>query len=276
MINSPTDLIAAMANQSRRAPFLINKATIANQLAGGFSSFWRATGTPTQPSIPGAAAIPQASDAGSLVSFADAAGGESWYLARLSLARATAGDTIIIGDRVGHMGGLSGVTTGNQTVNLDCSVATNNLAARINQTTYEDVEWYAEIYTDIGVTGQTCTVTYTPPAGGSPTMTFTLGGASPANRAGRLFPLIPSNGDRIKSIASVSIGTTTGTAGSWGITAIKRLTSECYPVALRQDISPWDRLGLPPVANKAHLMMYAQTITTSTGTAIGEGLLVTK
>lgn len=275
MLTTVAGLLTAMADPATRAPFLVNKATIANQLAGGFSSLWRATGTPTQPAIPGAAATPQASDTGSLVNFADAAGGASWYLARLNLARTTAGDSIIIGDRVGHMGGLSGVTTGAQTVNVDVSGSSNNLANRVNQTTYEDVEWYAEIYTDIGTTGQTCTVTYTNAAGtGGQTTTFTLGGASPANRAGRLFPIIPANGDRIRSIQSVSIATTTGTAGSWGITAIKRYTNECYPVALRSDISPWDRLGLPPIPNKAHLMLYANTITTSTGVANGDGLLV--
>ena len=36
---------------------VVNKASIATQLAGGFSSLWRATGTPGQGAITGAAAV---------------------------------------------------------------------------------------------------------------------------------------------------------------------------------------------------------------------------
>lgn len=272
-ISTPAGLLAAMANPAKRLALQINKASIATQAAGGFSSLWRATGTPAQGAIPGAAAVCDATLTGALnLSMADAAGGESWYLARLALARSNAGDSIIFADRLAHMGGLSGVTTGNQTVSVD--VSGGSLASRCNQTTYEDVEWYAEIYTDIGVTAQTCTVTYTDAAGNTGnTLTFTLGGASPANQDSRMFALIPANGEFIKSIQTVSIGTSTGTAGSWGITALKRLTDEVYPVANRMDVSPWDRLGLPPAANDCCIMMMQQCITTSTGTAIGNLLL---
>jgi hypothetical protein len=272
-ITTADGLLAAMANPAKRLALQINKASIATQAAAGYSSLWRATGVPAQGAIPSTAAICNAALTGALnLNMADAAGGESWHIARLALSRSNAGDNIIFADRLAHMGGLSGVTTGNQTVNV--AVTDGSLAGRCNQTDYHDVEWYAEIYTDIGTTGQTCTVTYTDAAGNTGnTLTFTLGGASPANQDSRMFALIPANGEFIRSVETVSIGTTTGTAGSWGITALKRLTDETYPVANRMDVSPWDRLGLPPAANDACIMMMQQCITTSTGSAIGNLLL---
>lgn len=265
---------AAMAAIADRKDFIFNKASIATQGAAGWSSLWRATGTPTQGAIPGAAAVVDDTLAGALVDFDDASG-EQWYLARLNIARGNAGDNTFIYDRLAHMGGLSGVTTGNQTVNVDVSGAGSNMAARCNQTTYEDVEWWAEIYSDIGTSGQTCTVTYTDAAGNTGnTTTFTLGGASPLNQDSRIFPIVGSGGEFIKSIQTVSIGTSTGTAGSWGITASRRIASVNSAVANRMEVFDYRALGLPPIPNRACLYMLQLCITTSTGIAAGGGLMV--
>lgn len=264
----------AMATIGDRKEFIFNKASLPTQGAAGFSSLWRAFGTPTVGTIPGAAAVCYAALSGSLVNFDDASG-EQWYLARLNIARGNAGDNTYIYDRLAHMGGLSGVTTGNQTVNVNVSGATYNLANRCNQTTYEDVEWWAEIYSDIGTTGQTCTVTYTDAAGNTGnTTTFTLGGASPLNQDSRIFPISGAGGEFIKSIQTVSIGTSTGTAGSWGITARRRLAVVDSAVANRMEIFDYRALGLPPIPNQAHLEMLQLCITTSTGIAVGGGLMV--
>lgn len=275
-ISTVNGLLAAMANPAKRAQFNINKASISTQGAGGWSALWRATGTPTQGAIPGAAAVIDDTLAGALVNFADASGGEGWNLAKLAIARGNAGDSLVIYDRLAHMGGLSGTTTGNQTVSVDVSGSSNNLANRCNQTTYGDVEWWADIYTDIGTSAQTCTVTYTNAAGSSgQTTTFSLGGASPLNQDSRCFPIITTNGEFIKSIQTVSISVSTGTAGSWGITARKRIAAlGPFPVANRMDNIAWDALGLPPIPNSACLEMLQFCITTSTGVCIGDGLMV--
>lgn len=264
---------AAMATIADRQDFLFNKASITSQAAGGWSSLWRATGRPTAGAIPGAAAVIDDTLSGSLVNYADASG-QQWYLGRFVNARGNAGDPTMIYDRLAHMGGLSGATTGDQAVNVDVSGAGSNMAARCNQTAYDNVEWFAEIYTAIGVTGQTCTVTYTPAGGGSNTTTFTLGGASPANQPGRLFPIIGAGGEFIKSIQKVSIGTSTGTAGSWGITAGRRITTVNSAVANRVEVFDYRALGLPPIPNQACLWMAQLCITTSTGAAVGGGLMV--
>ena len=225
-IASPSEIAAGLGAGAQ--PFVITKATIASQLAGGFTSLWRATGTPAQASIPGAAAVCDKTLTGALINQTNASGNDARsnpkknYIGALDIAPTANFGSLMIVDRLAHMGGLSGVTTGNQTVGVDISGAGSNLASRVNQSTYQDARWFAEIYTAIGTTGQTCTVTYTNAAGTSgQTLTFTLGGASPANQPGRMFELIPSNGEKIKSIQTVSIGTSTGTAGSWGITALK-------------------------------------------------------
>lgn len=281
MTISSDDTLKAAFGNANSFPYQINKATVANQLAGGWTSLWRATGVPAQAAIPGAAAVCDKTLTGALANFTNGGGSDVNYLAHVWLALATAGQAVGFFDRLAHMGGLSGATTGAQTVNVDVSGATSNLASRCNQGSgaqyYNDVMWFAEIYTDIGTTGQTCTVTYTNAAGTSgQTLTFTLGGASPANRAGRMFPLIPANGGFIKSIQTVSISTTTGTAGSWGITAMKQLTvCAGTPLANMVQSYDWAALGLPMIPNDACVMMaLPSNITTSSGTVIGGARIV--
>ncbi len=267
-ITTRDGLVNAMGNASQI--MLVNKATIANQAAAGWSSLWRATGTPGQGAIPSTAAICDRSLLGTLV-YNNAGGGSSSYLSRLALAAGNANTLVQIHDRLAHMGGLSGVTTGAQTVGVDVSSLRGTRCA----SDCSDVQWWAEIYTDIGVTGQTCTVTYTHDDGTGPgltgqTFTFTLGGASPANRASRLFPLVPSTaGHKIRSIQSVNIGTSTGTAGSWGITATKVLTDCQLQTANATQVMDWSQLGLPKVPTDACLMLVMLAGTTSTGTLIG-------
>jgi hypothetical protein len=278
-IASDDDLKDAFGN-TNSVPWQINKATVANQLAGGWTSLWRATGVPAQGAIPSTVAVCDKTLTGAF-NFTNGGGADYNYIGHVWNSLATAGQAIGFFDRLSHMGGLSGVTTGNQTVNVDASAG--GLSGRCNQGTgaqyYNDVMWFAEIYTDIGTTAQTCTVTYTNAAGTSgQTLTFSLGGASPANRAGRMFPLIPANGEFIKSIQTVSIGTSTGTAGSWGITAMKQLTV-CPGVALASKVETydWAALGLPLVPNDGCIMIaLPSNITTSSGVVLGGMRLVRK
>jgi hypothetical protein len=269
-------LVAALAASTRQVA-VINKASISTQATSGYSSLWRATGTPAQGSIPAGAAICSDATTGALIDFTAATGGEAVYLAHVALLNATNSSmNFELHDRLAHMGGLSGVTTGNQTVSVDVTGTSNNLAARRGATGYVDVLWWAEIYTDIGTTGQTCTVTYTNAGGTSgQTTTFTLGGASPANQDSRMFPIIGANGEKIQSIQTVSIGTTTGTAGSWGITATRKLTSINTPLINNFTVADWAKLGLPRIENEACLFGINLCGTTSTGNWLGQFTLVT-
>lgn len=273
-ITTMDGLVASLtASTSQRN--LINKASIGSQAAGGFSSWWRATGTPGQAAIPSTAAVCDNTLLG-CIPFTNPAGGASSYLARLSANCANAGTEIHIHDRLAHMGGLSGVTTGNQTVSVDVSGSGSNMANRRGASDYSEVMWWWEIYTSIGTTGQTCTVTYTNGAGtGSRTTTFTLGGASPANQAGRIFQIIGSSNESIQSIQTVSIGTSTGTAGSWGITATRlRSTIAGAAAANNGVLLDWAQTGLPAIADSACLFGIVLCGTTSTGVIVGSTTVV--
>jgi len=267
-ILSVDDVVAAMTQRSQS--LIIAKASIATQAAAGFSSLWRATGIPAQGAIPGAAAVCSNATTGALP-WVNPGGSYEGHLARSYLLSANSGNDVWIFDRLAHMGGLSGVTTGAQTVDVDITGATSNLVQRAGD--YTDVMWFAEIYTDIGTSAQTCTVTYTRKPGGGgntgQTTTFSLGGASPINQDSRMYQIIPTGTDVIQSIQSVSIPTTTGTAGSWGITAARRLTTIPCPLANYPNVQDWAQLGLPRVYDSACLWMGMVTGTTSTGTLQG-------
>jgi hypothetical protein len=243
----------------------IYKSSIANMAAGYICSLWRATGTPLwqQGAIPAGAAVPTDATAGGIIlpSFT----GKVGRIYRFAPIFATIG-TAILYDRLAHMGGLSGTTATSQTVNLDPETAVAAGRATVN-----DIEWYYECYTDIGTTGVTATVTYTDTSDVTGrTLTFSIGGASPLNRAGRCIQLVPTDGKNIKSIQSV-IHATTATAGSYGFTARKRLTSVGGMIA---NITPPSidaiSIGLPEIKETACLEMLVQCSTTSTGIIQGE------
>lgn len=272
MITDLDGIINGLANQVQVAP--INKASIATQAAGGFSSLWRATGIPAQGAIPAAAAICDKTLTGALLNFTNAGGGESLYLARVFMVSGNSGTNISVYDRLAHMGGLSGVTTGSQTAGVDIT----SLAGTRCAADFSDVTWWADIYADVGTSAQTCTVTYTRYPGGAGntgrTTTFTLGGASPANQDSRSYQIIPTGADKIQSIESVSIPVSTGTAGSWGITASKSLSSVSLGLSNAGEVYDWAQLGLPAVPNDACLYFVAICGTTSTGTLIGSAKLI--
>jgi len=244
----------------------INKGSIANQAAGYITSLWRATGTPLwqQGTIPSGAAVCDDTLAGGIIlpSF----GSNTARVYRFAPLMATIG-TAMLYDRLAHMGGLSGATTGNQTVNVTVATPVSN-----GRASYNEVEWYAEMYSDIGTAAQTCTVTYTDTADTpSKTLTFFIGGASPLNRSGRCIQLVPTDGINIKSIQTVSFGTTTGAAGSWGITARKRLTSVGQMLAnIMAPTVDAISIGLPQIKETTCLEMLIQCSTTSTGIVQGE------
>lgn len=213
-INTYDKLIpAVLSSQST----VISKATIANQLAGGLTSLWRATGIPAQGAIPAGAAVCTKDTVGAW-GFVNPPVGQESNLSGLSVCGATP-HLFRVYDRLSHMGGLSGIVTTAQAVNLTIP-ANRNAAANGS-----DVRWFLEIYTDIGVTGVSGTLTYVDSTDTTRTMALAVGGASPANRASRLFDVIPTPGQIIKSITSFQHATT-GTAGSYGFTCAKLLTSQ--------------------------------------------------
>lgn len=216
-IDTLDKLVAGLASSQS---LVIYKGSISTQGAGGFTSLWRATGNPAQGAIPGAAATCTKALTGSW-NFNNPVAGNS-YLSNLTIQGA-ASHQFIIYDRLQHMGGLNGTTTTAQTVGI--SIPANRNAVF----TDPDLEWFCEIYADIGTTGVTATVAYVDEADNAGTFTFTLGGTSPLNQDSRLFPLNQATTNlgatkKIKSITTVTHATT-GTAGNYGFTVAKRLAT---------------------------------------------------
>jgi hypothetical protein len=247
----------------------IYKASVANMASGYICSLWRATGHPdwAQGAIPGAAENPTDVTAGGIL--LPTFSGTTGRVYKFAPVGATV-NTWKLYDRIGHMGGLNGTTLTSQTVNL--AIATPLSAGRC-QTNMLDVEWYVEIYTDIGTTAANLTVTYTDVNDvGSKTITITgFSGASPLNRSGRCVLLVPTDGIQIKSVQSVLLSGTTGTAGSFGITArvpkaqVGQLIANTAPPGT-DGIS----IGLPEIKDSACLEMVVLCTTASTGVVFGE------
>ena len=274
MTISTLDQLVAAFNSAQT--FTINKASVSTQGAAGYSSLWRATGTPGQGAIPAAAAQCDDTLLGAILSpMVNAGASAALYLANLALSCANGSSVIEIHDRICHMGGLSGTTATVQNVNLDASGAA---AGRIPNL-YADLMWWLEIYTDIGTGAQTATIEYDSPNSGSPTLTTTvaIGGASPLNQDSRIFPVYGNplyDSGQIKKIRRVTHATT-GTAGSYGFTCTRRLASIPLLAAAFQRDMDWSALGLPVVPNDACLTMIELCGTTSTGIVLGNGKIIT-
>lgn len=263
-INSIDQLISSLGNSSQIC--VINKASISSQTAGGYSSLFRATGVPGQGAVPSTAAVCDNSLLGGL-SFSNPTAGLASYLARCSLCCSNAATEIQVHDRLAHMGGLSGVITTAQTVSVDCSTTSSNMAQRIGDSDYSDVQWWLEWYTATGSTAVTATVSYTNGAGVSGKTTTVSLAANMA--ASRILPIIGASGESIKSIQSITLSATTGTAGSFGVTATKFLTSVVLTTANMSGVSDWAALGLPAIPDFACLTLIQIPSTTTTGTLLG-------
>lgn len=170
-------------------------------------------------------------------------------------------------DRLAHMGGLVANVATVQTVNLDAATAIAAGRAEANQ-----IEWYLEIYTDLGTTASNITVNYTDVLDNPKSLTITgFTGTSPLNRSGRCVQLVPADGIQIKSVQSVQHSVTSGTAGSYGVTARRQLCSVAAYLANIQPVgTDGISLGLPEIKATSCLEMLVQCSTTSTGIIQGD------
>ena len=275
-IASADDLINAMGNNSSR--IIIDKASLSNTAVGQFHSLWRATGQPGQGAIPTTAAACDNTLTGAL-QFAQQTSPATSYLGILEGMCANAGVTLEIHDRLAHMGGLSGIVTTAQTVNLDLNalLSTANIDARKGDANFSDVQWWLEWYTDTGATGvsATCAVTYNDGTSGN----LTGATLSATRRASFMIPLnslIPAaaSGKYIRDVDSVTLSATTGTAGNFGVTATRYRAALYKPVANARFTADWADLGLPEIPNSSCLMAIQAANATTTGAVRATGKII--
>ena len=269
-ITTRDKLIDALGNNSSR--LVIDKASISNAAAGQFHSLWRATGQPGQAAIPAAAAVCNNALTGAL-NFAQQTSPATTYGTWANAMCSNNATTLEIHDRLMHMGGLSGTSTGSQTVNLDinANLASNNLDARKGDANFSDVQWWMEWYTDTGGTAVTATVGVTYNDGTTGTLSVAL---AATRRASLMIPLngfIPAAaaGKYIRGIDTVQLSATTGSAGSFGFTATRPRMTMPLPLANKMETFDWAALGLPEIFNSSCLMILQVASTTTTGTVRG-------
>jgi hypothetical protein len=186
-------------------------------IIGRPASLWTYDGMPAGGAVPTSAAIPDRSLQGA-IPFTAPGGSRDLHLIGASITPLTAG-VFLLYDRLFHIGGLSGTSTADQTVQGSPAspALTRNTGGAGN------IAWY-EIYTLIGTTSTTLTMTYTDDAGNSgQTSTINIGATSfrEVTRAQRI-PL--ATGDTgIQAIEKVKLTATTGTLGNFGITLAQPL-----------------------------------------------------
>ncbi len=269
--NSLDDLIKGMASRGLRLP--LTRGSISGALAGYKMSLWRGTGFPTQGAIPAAAAICSDATVGALP-LAPRTGAEERIISQTALQGAAVGHVYIVEDRLAHMGGLNGTLTTAQTVNVNLhnNLGVSNLAARIGAADYSEVEWFLEWYTATGATVTTPTAQVTYHDGTTGTVNLWALGATalPASvAASRRYEFVPLNGKYIRSIESVTLSASTGTAGSFGVTAVKRLCVHEVTSVTTLQVRDWSMLTAPKVADNACVSFSQLCITTTTGAVQG-------
>jgi len=275
-ITTRDQLINAMCNNSSR--LMIDKASLPNATVGQFHSLWRATGQPGQGAIPGAAAVCTNALTGAM-QFTQQTAPATSYLGIMEGLCSSSATVLEIHDRLMHMGGLNGTLTTAQTANVDigANLATSNLDVRKGDANYSDIQWWLEWYTDTGGTAVTATVnvTYNDDTSGNLTG-VSLAATRRASFMQPLNGLIPSadSGKYIKDVNTVTLSATTGTAGSFGVTATRYRAALYKPLANARFTADWAGLGLPEIPNTSCLMLIQLAGATSTGTVRATGKII--
>ena len=250
--------------------FPINKASIANQLAGAYTSLWRAAGQPGAGAIPSTPAVCDSTTPGA-IPFSNPVAPVKTYLGRLSAVSGSAGTQIELHDRLAHMGGLSGTvfTPTSQPVNLDL---TGVSAARIGAADFSELQWWAEWYQDTGATPVTATFAITLDDNSTTTSAVSLAATV---RASRLLPIpSPTAGRYIKSVQSVTLSASTGGAGSFGVTVTRPVANIQIGLANTGASLDWAALGFPQIQDDACLTLMLAATGTASGVVYGAVRLV--
>lgn len=273
-ITNRDQLISALGNNSSR--FVIDKASVANAVAGAYYSLWRATGQPGQGAIPTSTAVCDNALTGA-IGFTQQVAPATSYGGWANAVCSNSAVTIEIHDRIAQMGGLVGNVTTAQTVtgfDLSTLLATSNLDTRKGDANYSDVQWWLEWYTDTGATASNATIAATFNDGTSANLTVVAVGGT--LRASRLLPLngliaAAQAGKYIRGITSVTLSASTGTAGNFGVTATRPRMTLPLPLANKAEVYEWAQLGFPEIFNSSCLFPVELCSTTTTGTVRGGG-----
>ncbi len=197
---------------------------VATDLSGVINSLWHMAGQPgAATALPGGTARnPTNATAGSVQQTDPAAGTTKWLIDMWFGCGNNSGGVsqVILYDRLADISGLNGTTTSAQNTTSLAVTRYTGAAAAGNAI-------LVEVYTLIGATPQNITASYTNQAGTAGQTTIAVqigGGAGRAITSAVILPL--AQGDTgVRSVESVTLAGSTGTAGNFGVTIIRPLAT---------------------------------------------------
>lgn len=246
-----------------------NKGSVSNMVAGALATRWRAAGSPPAGEIPTVAAVCDGDTVGGWKLPPLPGGGVKMYLAEINVAQSVLGQFLIF-DRLSHMGGLVGNVITEQTVNLTIADAATQGRCLADGS---GVLWGLQVYTALGATATTATVTYTNE--NNTTGRITTVTIPATMRVDSFWPILPNDDDkRIKSIQSIQLAASTGTAGNFGVTARARVAELPIDSTSKNFIGDYAAIALPELTGHECLELCMVCQTTSTGVLIGNAAII--
>lgn len=266
-ISSKDAFDTALAN-ALRLPFGCPSFTT---VSGGFYDVGRASSIGLGGQMGNAQiAIPAANTAGGTLHSAGQTGfptlpgltaGQQLYITCSQLNMGSAGQ-IWLYDRIWSCSGFNGTLTTAQAITGFPALTRGDLTGL-------GLEIWIECYTATGGTAGNITVQYTNSDGtaGRNTISQAHIASMPANRMYQVFLQAGDLG--VRSIQSITMSASTGTAGNFGVTLMRRVGHMRCVVAGIGETMDYAQMGMPTIDSAAALLGVAQVNTTSSGIVMG-------
>lgn len=185
-------------------------------LQNRYYSLWGFDGFPGAGAAPGGTAVAPDNTTNGGLKQTDPGGGRQKWLVSFENWLSNGHATIMLYDRLLHISGLSGTVNTAQTVG-------GSITRYTGSESWNNEAWI-EIYSAIGSTGTTVTMSYTDQDGNSATSPATTIGGTNFQGQGRMIPMPLASGDTgVRGVTSVTLAATTGTAGDFGVTILRPL-----------------------------------------------------
>ena len=253
-----------------RPKYPIYKASATTEGAGTWHSLWLLAGMPAAGATPpaytaGSGYVPTRATTGA-IGQANPTSPEQLFVTSLEASLSTVG-RLVIYDRLWACSGLT--TNAITTLNVTTPGSLTAGRLRDGSSNYSDVEAWMEVYTAPGATTGTWTLTYNDGAGASRTATYT----HPANAetVGQMMPFVYSTAAAagVQQVTSLGFSAASGTAGSIGLTLLRRIATIEAPIVNVGQFKGAIDLALERIRDDACLAMMVQCSTTNTGVIWG-------